>query len=310
MLEILLNLMGKVALLVALGYILAKRGFLTERFQKDLTSFMMQVALPANVLTTASNPFSPDLSQNLLLTVGIAVVYYAAAFAFTFFVRRFLPLDEKGRAMFTLMAVFANTAFLGFPLITELLGQEGLLYAVIFNMVWLVFFFTIGISMVSGQRQIRLKSILSMPVSLASLAAVVLYVSPFRFPVFVQDTLSTLGAMVVPISILLIGCSLVPIRPVEVLKDPWSYFVSALRLAVFPLAVLVLLKYSGLAALAPNGETILLVSFLASATPAASAVTQMSQVYGPDGTYAGAINVSTTLLCIITMPLLITLYQL
>lgn len=198
MLEILLNLMGKVALLVALGYFLTKRGLLTDRFQKDLTAFMMKVALPANVLTTAANPFSPDLSQNLLLTVGIAVVYYAASFAFTLSVRRFLPLDEKGRSMFTLMAVFANTAFLGFPLITELLGQEGLLYAVVFNMVWLVFFFTIGISMVSGQRQIRLRSILSMPVSLASLAAVVIYVSPFRFPAFIQDTLSTLGAMVVP----------------------------------------------------------------------------------------------------------------
>ena len=81
MLEILLNLMGKVALLVALGYILTKRGLLTERFQKDLTTFMMQVALPANVLTSASNTFSPDLSKNLLLTAGIAIAYYAAAFA-------------------------------------------------------------------------------------------------------------------------------------------------------------------------------------------------------------------------------------
>ncbi len=302
MLEILLNLMGKVALLVALGYILAKRGFLTERFQKDLTSFMMQVALPANVLTTASNPFSPDLSQNLLLTVGIAVVYYAAAFAFTFFVRRFLPLDEKGRAMFTLMAVFANTAFLGFPLITELLGQEGLLYAVIFNMVWLVFFFTIGISMVSGQRQIRLKSILSMPVSLASLAAVVLYVSPFRFPVFVQDTLSTLGAMVVPISMLLIGCSLVPIRPVEILKDPWSYFVSALRLAVFPLAVLAVLY------LIPGVPPLVaLVCSIMCCLPSASLSVVFAQEYGCAPEYASRAVVQGMLLMIITIPLFITL---
>ena len=100
----------------------------------------------------------------------------------------------------------------------------------------------------------------------------------------------------------------IDLKHIFILPSIWK--VAALRLVVFPLAVLVLLKYSGLAALAPNGETILLVSFLASATPAASAVTQMSQVYGPDGTYAGAINVSTTLLCIITMPLLITLYQL
>ena len=60
----------------------------------------------------------------------------------------------------------------------------------------------------------------------------------------------------------------------------------------------------------PKGETILLVSFLASITPSASAVTQMAQVYGREGEYAGSINVITTLLCIITMPLLLALYQL
>lgn len=302
MLEILLNLMGKVALLVALGYVLTRRGLLTERFQKDLTAFMMQVALPANVLTTASNPFSAALSKNLLITVAAAVVYYIAALALTAALSRLLPLERRERAMFTLMAVFANTAFLGFPLISELLGQEGLLYAVIFNMVWLVFFFTIGISMVSMQRQIRIKSILSMPVTIASLAAVVLYVSPFRFPVFVQDTLSTLGSMVVPISMLLIGCSLVPIRPVEILKDPWSYAVNVLRLAVFPLAVL------GILYLIPGvPHLVALVCAIMCCLPSASLSVVFAQQYDCAPAFASRAVVQGMVLMIVTIPLFITL---
>lgn len=302
MLEILLNLMGKVALLVALGYVLTRRGLLTERFQKDLTAFMMQVALPANVLTTASNPFSAALSKNLLLTVAVALVYYIAALALTALVGRALPLERRERAMFTLMAVFANTAFLGFPLISELLGQEGLLYAVVFNMVWLVFFFTIGISMVSMQRQIRIKSILSMPVTIASLAAVVLYVSPFRFPVFIQDTLSTLGSMVVPISMLLIGCSLVPIRPVEILKDPWSYAVNVLRLAVFPLAVL------GILCLIPGvPHLVALVCAVMCCLPSASLSVVFAQQYDCAPAFASRAVVQGMVLMIVTIPLFITL---
>lgn len=302
MLEILLNLMGKVALLVALGYVLTRRGLLTERFQKDLTAFMMQVALPANVLTTASNPFSAALSKNLLLTVAVALVYYIAALALTSLVGRALPLERRERAMFTLMAVFANTAFLGFPLISELLGQEGLLYAVVFNMVWLVFFFTIGISMVSMQRQIRIKSILSMPVTIASLAAVVLYVSPFRFPVFIQDTLSTLGSMVVPISMLLIGCSLVPIRPVEILKDPWSYAVNVLRLAVFPLAVL------GILCLIPGvPHLVALVCAVMCCLPSASLSVVFAQQYDCAPAFASRAVVQGMVLMIVTIPLFITL---
>ena len=59
----------------------------------------------------------------------------------------------------------------------------------------------------------------------------------------------------------------------------------------------------------PDGKMILLVTFLALLTPAASTVTQMAQVYGEDGEYAGAIGVITTLLCIFTMPVFVFLYQ-
>ena len=45
-------------------------------------------------------------------------------------------------------------------------------------------------------------------------------------------------------------------------------------------------------------------------TPSASAVAQIAQVYGSEGEYAGSINVVTTLLCIVTMPIIIALYQL
>ena len=70
-----------------------------------------------------------------------------------------------------------------------------------------------------------------------------------------------------------------------------------------------LLKYSSLAALVPEGRTILLVTLLAICTPSASTLTQMAQVYGKDADYASAINVVTTLLCIVTMPLMVALYQ-
>jgi len=71
----------------------------------------------------------------------------------------------------------------------------------------------------------------------------------------------------------------------------------------------VFLKYSGIAGLADNGERILLVTLLATMTPSASTITQMAQVYGRDADYASAINVTTTLLCIVTMPVMIMLYQ-
>ena len=302
MISILLNLTGKIALLMLLGYFLRKYNIITEQFQKDITSFMLKVALPANVLTTANNPFSRELSTNLLLTAVIAVVYYSISLLLTHAISRFLPLSQGGKVVFMTSCVFANTAFIGFPLATELLGSEGLLYAVIFNLVWIVFFYTIGISLLSGQKTIRLKTLFTMPVSVASFCAVLIYLSPFRFPGFIQDTLSTLGAMVAPISMIVVGCSLVHIRPIDILKDGYSYFVSVMRMAVFPAAVLLVLK------LIPGIPNIVsTVCCLACCLPGASMNVVFAQEYNCDPQYASRAVVQGTLLMVVTVPLFMSI---
>ena len=302
MISILLNLVGKIALLMLLGYFLRKYNIITEQFQKDITAFMLKIALPANVLTTANNPFSRELSANLLLTAGIAVIYYVASLLLTYLISRVLPLSRDGRVVFRASCVFANTAFIGFPLATELMGSEGLLYAVIFNIVWIIFFYTIGISLFSGQKTIRLKTLITTPVSAASICAVLLYVSPFRVPAFIQDTLSTLGAMVAPISMLVVGCSLVHIRPIDILKDGYSYFVSVIRMIALPAVVLLILK------IIPGIPNMVAVTCcLACCLPGASMNVVFAQEYDCEPQYASRAVVQGTLLMIVTVPLFMTM---
>ena len=75
-----------------------------------------------------------------------------------------------------------------------------------------------------------------------------------------------------------------------------------------PAIILLLLKLSNTASLVNNGTEILLITFLATVTPAASTVTQFAQVQDKNAAYAGAINIMTTLLCIVTMPIFVILY--
>lgn len=62
--------------------------------------------------------------------------------------------------------------------------------------------------------------------------------------------------------------------------------------------------------MAPDGRTILMISLMATMTPAASTITQMSQLYNNKPEYTASINIMTTVFCIATMPLLIALYEL
>lgn len=116
--------------------------------------------------------------------------------------------------------------------------------------------------------------------------------------------------MIGPLAMLISGMLIAGTTPQEILAFPHIGLVTILRLIGVPLLTILLLKFSGLASFAENGSQILLVTLLATITPSASTITQMAQVYGKDARYAGAINVITTLLCMITMPIMVYLYQL
>jgi hypothetical protein len=109
-----------------------------------------------------------------------------------------------------------------------------------------LFFFTFGMYRLSNEKKIGLKSLVKSPLILVSLVSIGIYLSPFRLPDFIQGAVKGIGDMMVPLSTILIGCSLVGILPAELLKDRNSYLVSALRLVIFPLITLLLAKLAGL----------------------------------------------------------------
>ena len=81
------------------------------------------------------------------------------------------------------------------------------------------------------------------------------------------------------------------------------------RLVVLPLALVLLAKLLRISALNPQGETLVMTALIPAFAPAANVVAQFSQIYGRDAKYAGLINAVTMLGCIVSMPLLIAVYQ-
>ena len=132
----------------------------------------------------------------------------------------------------------------------------------------------------------------------------------FSFPSPIQDAVSSVSATVGPIAMLVTGMIIggMDLKTVFTYKRVW--LVTFLRLVLLPLPALLLVKFSDMASLVSGGETVLLIVLMASATPTAGMITQMSQVYGQDADYASAINVVSTLMCIFTLPVFVALYQL
>ena len=89
-----------------------------------------------------------------------------------------------------------------------------------------------------------------------------------------------------------------------------AYFITFLRLIVYPLLTVLVLVYSRLGRLHPDGPDILLVTLLAASSCTASSIPQMARVYSDEGPYAGMLSIVNLAFCIVTMPVIVYIYQL
>lgn len=294
-------LIGKIAIMVAIGFVCKKMGFVTAAFQKQLNDFAMQVILPFNILASCGNEFSQELSRGLAITAVISGSYYVAMLLLTSMISKVMPLRTDEKTVFVMMSTFANVGFLGFPVAQELCGTEGTLYTVIHNVVYQLIMFSYGISLFNGTGKIDVVGMFKKPLMIISLGSVLIFLSPFRFPAFVQDSISMVGDTIVPLSLILIGMSLADIPVMELLRDKYSYLVSLFRLVVSPLMV-----YAGLRVFHVTGTVAVLAVVIAS-MPVGSLNVMLAQQYGKAPEFATRSLVHTMLFMFITLPVMIVL---
>ena len=229
------------------------------------------------------------LAAAVLLHVGIIVVVNLLGHA--------LHLDAVEKASM----IYSNAGNLIIPIVTAVLGKEWVIYSSAFLSVQLFLLWSHAKSMLCGEKSFELKKVLTNINMIAILAGAALFLLHIQLPAVIEDSLDMVGSAIGPISMIILGMLMAGMNFKKILGYRRLWLVTALRLVGIPLAAVALLKLSGLAHLVPDGQTILLVSLLATCTPSASTITQMAQIYGKDADYASAINVVTTLLCIFTI---------
>lgn len=297
-----MELLAQVALLMALGFFLKKRELITPLFQQGLSDFLMYAVMPFSVLASANSEFSPAMAGRLGGAGLIACGYYLAAIPLCRLLakRLFRTQGAPGRqGIFATMAVFANTGFIGLPIVKALYGNEGFLYGIIYNMAYQVFLFTLGVMLLGGSRRFRWRALYGDPVTVLSVAALFIYLSPFRFPPLLDGVFNQIGDMCVPISMIVMGCCVADVKLGDILREKSAYLVSLLRLLVFPLALLAVLALLGVSPVLAASCVVL------TALPVGSLNVIMAQRYGADTKFATTAVVQSMLLFLGGLPLVL-----
>ena len=302
-----LILMRKIASLLLVlfsGYIIVKLKMLKASDSHTISVITLYLVCPCMIISAFEVDLTPDVVSGLLLAGIAGLVTQVLLVVVTIFLSRFFHFTAVEKDSI----IFSNCGNLIIPLVIATLGSEWVIYSCAYITVQVVLLWTYGKAVLCGDRAPDIKKILTNVNMISIMIGVLLFVTGIRLPPLVQDAVDSLGSMVGPASMLIAGMLIADMDLSAVFRRPRLWLCVLFRLIIYPIFTLVLLKFSGLGSLFPQGETVLLVTFLAAISPAASSITQMAQVYGNDAEYANLINVVTLLLCVFSMPLFVSLY--
>lgn len=292
-------------LMIFMGYLIVKTGLVRDDDSKVLSKIILYLIVPCVIINAFQVDYTTDTVKGLLIAFAASVLTQVVLLIVISAAGKLLHLNEVEVAS----VYYSNSGNLIVPIVTFILGQEWVLYGCVFMSVQLVFLWTHCKKIISREASYDWKKILLNINMISIFIGVVLFFTKIFLPEIIGNTLASVGTMIGPASMIVTGMLFAGMNLKQIFANKRVYFITFLRLIAVPLIALVLIKLSNLASFSADGNKIMLIVFLAIITPSASTVTQMCQVYGNDSKYASAINVMTTLLSIITMPVMVMLFQ-
>lgn len=292
-------------IMILMGFIIVKAGIVKDEDSKVLSKIVLYLIIPCVIIKAFQVDYTSKTVNGLLLALAASVTLQIVLLGVISVMGRLFHLNEVEIAS----VYYSNSGNLIVPIVTFILGQEWVLYGCVFMSVQLIFLWTHCKKIISRESSYDWKKIVLNINMISIVVGVILFFTRIRLPLIINDTIGSVGNMIGPASMIVTGMLFAGMDLKKIFANRRLYFVSLLRMVVVPLIALLLIKLSHLDGISQDAPKIMLIVFLAVITPSASTVTQMCQVYGNDSKYASAINVITTLSAIVTMPVMVFLFE-
>ena len=242
--EAVLTVISKVAvmlILIVVGYLVTKKGMLTERGASEITTLLIQIVTPClivNSFLTSEDSLSPG---ELLLSVGTSALAIALSIGLSLL---FFRKEPEGRKKVLRFAVsFSNAGFMGLPLVEGIVGSKGVMYGSFFIVVFNIFCWTYGYSMMSGGQKMSLKVLLFNPGIIGLLFGLPIYFLDLHLPAVIAEPVGFFADLNTPLAMLIIGSYVAKVDLHSFVSDFAVYKMAALRLLVAPALFVVCLLF-------------------------------------------------------------------
>lgn len=298
--------MSTLFVIVIVGYMAGKLGYMGGEFDRKLSSLVINWTCPALILSSAMTGDLPD-RRFILPLLAISVVTYLVLTGVAFWLPRFLTRrkDDEGVVGFAMM--FGNVGFMGYPVVASIFGHEAVFYAAVLNVVNTFAVFTVGTILVTGKGEVegprfQKKVLYSTPMLSAYLTMLIVALEIDDIPACISQPLTMIGDITVPAALLIIGSSMSQLPLRALMGNTTVYITTVMRLIVVPVAMYFLCLLLGFDPYVVNINTVVI------AMPVATYGTILCLKYNRDTSLMAEVTFITTLLSMITIPLLVMMF--
>lgn len=292
-------------LMILLGFILVKCKLLTEKDSKVISTVVLYAINPCLIINAFQIEYSIQIRNGLILSFIAAILIHLIFIILAQVFGKFFSLESIEKASI----IYTNAGNLIIPLVMAILGKEWVVYTTGYIIVTTFFIWTHGRMLICEQKEFDLKNIFQNINVIASFIGILMFLFHISLPSLLTETMDSLTVTIGPLSMIVAGMLIGGMDVKSFLTNKRVYGVTFLKMIVFPLVITFILKCSNASRFVANGDMILLITLLASIAPTAASVTQIAQVYNRNSEYASAYYFLTTLLCIVTMPIFVWIYQ-
>ena len=285
--------------LMAVGFICNKRRILVESGVKGIVEVLMLVVTPCVIVQAFQRPFEIHLLQSLGWALAIAVFSHVLGIVVSTLC--FRSPDRGKTSVLRYATTFSNAGFMGIPLEYALLGNDGVFFGAVYVTMFNIVCWSWGlVTMCDSLKEIRTRTLFVNPGTMGVVCGLPFFLFSLSLPEVVATPVKMLADLNTPLAMVVIGYYLAEASFGAVVRSGAAYVAAALRLVVLPGIVL-----AAVWALKPSDGTMAVALVTAASAPVAALTTVFAAKYHRDVALSVGLVAATTLLSILTMPVLV-----
>ena len=293
--------MLKLFLLLILGFVLFKCHIFDEYTNKKKSALIVNVASPMLIISSIAGVEGSNKSI-VFLMIGAGILMYIGFIILGKIINRIFPFPKKDWPVYECMVVFANTGFMGYPVLLDVFGQEAVFYASLIHMAFNFFVYTYAIMCLTkgddSEFKLNFKQLLT-PGIILIFVGIFIYLFDIQLPSVLMDTINSVGSLTAPLSMMMIGSSLA-VYPIKDSFTDWrSYVFAFVRLMIVPFVTMIMCRLLHIDAYYAN------ITIITNAMPVGSMVLMLATQYNANVKIVTRNIVVSTLLSVITIPIVV-----